>query len=554
MRRYGWGALAVVLVAGCVGPRTSLPEIARAPWREVETEHVRVWTDLGEDAAKRTAVELERLRRAVLLIWGPDVNPPEKIHTIVLASHAEFGAFGAERYGGAFAGTPVGAFLFLAAEGGYLLGDAPGSEQTAKHELAHAALYRVLKRQPRWVAEGLASYLQTTHLLADGNVVIGRADEPSLRFVQGTGRVSLAALQAWRTDGALREAELAAYYASSWAWVHFLFNAYPDRFVDYLQRLQTTEDESRAWALAFGGISSEQLERELSVHLPHGRGVLITVPFPGVNEASQVRPLSESNVQVAFALLHLSVPGRDRDARVAEAKGAASEAIRLDPKNLLARRLYASLTGERLPVSETDGTAEVASTDCPTDIERESGLEQALPLRAGDWVPVATADVFGPLPNDARAAVEDHRIGVTLAAGKTALVARSHRGGVRAAVLHELADGACVVNTWATELPGAELVGITPWTAKGGKHAVFLLQLRVAAERQAPAFRWVALGTDGRRLWPALSNGGALHFLAKSATLRPQSGKLYLDVVVKGPGGIVFALRDSGVFEQLGAR
>lgn len=557
-------AVALGLTAGCQTGRSAergapvdpTLAVAQAEWREAETEHVIVWTDLAEGAAKQMAHELEWFRRAMLLVWGPDVNPPEKMRVIVVRSQQELAAFGADRYRGAYSTTPLGPHLFLAAEGGYLLGDSAATESLTKHELAHAVMHRVLRHQPRWVAEGLANYLETIHVQADGNVIIGRADVQSLATVRGSGRIPLSTLLAWEDDTGLRESDLGAHYSTAWAWVHFLFNSYPDAFVAYLQLLQQGSAEE-AWAATLGGqVPADQLERELSIHLAQGRGVLVTVPFPGIKDAVALRPLSPSNVQVAVSLLHLAVPGRPKEARMGGAQAAAAKAVELDEKNASAQRLLGALTGSALATPRSgpgeEGTATVSTRECPADIVREDGLEQALSLRAGAWVPEITPSIFWSPPVEA--APPPHQVDATLTSGKVSLVSASQLHGATVAILRDVGEGACVVNTWSTLLPATQLRAVSHWVSKDRKLAVYLLHLRDAPKDKPATSRWVALTTDGTRVWPALGGGGGLHFLAKSAKLRPQSGKLYLDVIVKGPGGIVFALRENGRFEQLGAQ
>lgn len=67
---------------------------------------------------------------------------------------------------------------------GYVLEDSPDL-RLQTHELAHYLSNFVLLRQPRWLAEGLARYLETIHVKPSTNeVVLGRVSGWDLGYVK----------------------------------------------------------------------------------------------------------------------------------------------------------------------------------------------------------------------------------------------------------------------------------------------------------------------------------------------------------------------------------
>jgi hypothetical protein len=96
---------------------------------------------------------------------------------------------------------------------------------TQAHELAHYLSRFFLLRQPRWFAEGLASFLETVHLEEGGTkAVFGKPDGEALGYIQsggqGRGRPWLGLKELWRWDqpGNTPPQDLSPLYASSWLW------------------------------------------------------------------------------------------------------------------------------------------------------------------------------------------------------------------------------------------------------------------------------------------------------------------------------------------------
>lgn len=536
-----------LLALGCATFQPVTSDSLRAEtWLELTSAHLVVHTNVQRDVAERMVKQLERNRRALLLLWGPDVDPPGRLRVLVLKSRAQMEHFAEGTAAGLYSVDPTGPVLVLFADGGYLFGDGDGSEVTQVHELAHAVMFGVLEHQPRWLAEGLAVYLENVRVGADNTVALGKVNVRALTHVRAGGRVPLAVLRSW-SGFSLSPSDTADRYGSAWAWVHFLFNERPQPFLAYLEQLARGIPDEQAWRSVFTE-SDAQLEQALGVYLQSGHAGFTTLPLPPVPQEVTVAPLPAAAVHATLGQLYLSASGkRTREERLALAKPELEAALKLDPQQPIARTLLAAIDGRWAPGTGAHGTAEVSELPgCPDEIDPENAIEGAstpLPrtrvaeFGAGALMAHGEEPPIAPL-----SAITE------LTAGRVGLFATAGRQSARLVLLREDAPGACVITAWGTQLEDTEGLGdIQRWTSKDLRHAVFVLEVKREKET-----RFVTVATDGKRAWAPLRGGASAQLIARSAKLRPQSGKLYLDVTVKGPGATVFVFRpESGSFEPL---
>ena len=163
--------------SGCVAGRAECRLHGGVEWRALESEHFRIRTDASPEIARETAVRLERMRRAMLLAFGTDFDPPSRVDVVLLRSLAEYQEFTGEWSLGMLITSGTDSLMLLPVSDG----EAQVMPTTVAHELVHdLSRYRLL-RQPRWVAEGLAGDLENAELSEDGRfaylgkVQIGRA-------------------------------------------------------------------------------------------------------------------------------------------------------------------------------------------------------------------------------------------------------------------------------------------------------------------------------------------------------------------------------------------
>jgi tetratricopeptide (TPR) repeat protein len=330
--------------AGCVKrPVATCPDKGGQQWREVNSPHFRISTNLGLRVARFTALELEQLRAALLLAWGGQVDPPGQVEVIVVRSNAELEEF--------TLGTPLEAFLdssgrsplmVMAGEGEFML-QQPEALQVQAHELAHHITRYVMVRQPRWLTEGLATWLQTVQFSSlRRKASFGELHPGFAQYVRSHRPLSLERLWAWEKYPYLSPAEILPYYASSWLWVAYLRERHPQRFRDFMDRLARAEEPRRAWEEAFQGVTG--LEEDLRKYEPQ-RGKQLTVELPFIKPDFEVRPLDCAEIHTLRARLFLRSPGpRSLRERLRLGRQELEEALKEDPTNVSAVLLQASFT------------------------------------------------------------------------------------------------------------------------------------------------------------------------------------------------------------------
>ncbi|WP_240359197.1 DUF1570 domain-containing protein [Pyxidicoccus trucidator] len=336
--------LSLVAATGCAGTRALCPQEGGRPWSEVQSTHFRIQTNLSPEAATTTALELEKHRRALLLSWGADFDPPGTVEVILLRNLNELSEF-TQGHAAGFAGTTERGPLLVMGGNGYVLEDSPDL-RLQTHELAHYLSNFVLLRQPRWVAEGLAQYLETIHIKPSTNeVVLGRVNGWNLGYVKAHGWLDIDELWAWDQRGLLSQSEQQRHYASSWLWVHYLYNVHTERMEDFQTRLANAEDPKKAWEASFRGV--QDLAGELRTYVTSGRGSVFTLPLPPVPTKVDVRPMEAADVHAVRAMLYLRAPGElKREQRLEHAKREVAQGLKEGPNNVNATILATQLDKE----------------------------------------------------------------------------------------------------------------------------------------------------------------------------------------------------------------
>ncbi|MFY2560686.1 DUF1570 domain-containing protein [Corallococcus terminator] len=334
-------SLVLVLSTGCAGSRALCPREGGRPWSEVQSEHFRIQTNLTPQSATATALELEKLRRALLLAWGTDFNPPGTVDVILLRNANELKEFIEGNYVGFVAPTQQGTLLVMSGEG-YLLDDGP-EQELQTHELAHELSRHVLLRQSRWLAEGLAQYLQTTHVkVSTQEAVLGRANKNSLAYVRQHGWLDVDELWAWDQKESMSAAETQQHYASAWVWVHYLINMHTERFDELQTRLARAEDPRSAWDIAFK--DAGDLRGDLRTFVWSGRSAILTLPLPPVPRDVTVRELDSADVHALRGRMHLhGIGARPQEERIQKARAEVEQGLKEDPVSVSVAVLAAQL-------------------------------------------------------------------------------------------------------------------------------------------------------------------------------------------------------------------
>ncbi len=343
------GVLLAVLFfgVGCAGLRTraTCPAEGGMPWREVKSAHFRVQTNLDAEAATQTALELEKFRRALLLAWDSEFDPPGEVEAIVLRNAGELEEFADSRIA-AFAGVTESGPLLVMSGHGYLVSEASGDQRIQAHELAHYLSWYVLLRQPRWLSEGLATYLETIHFKGgSAEVVLGRPHRWNLGYVREHGWLTLEELWGWKQIDTFSQAQMQQHYASAWLWVHYLMNEHAERFADFQGRLARAEEPRQAFEAAFRGV--QDLAGGLRTYVDTGRYAVLTIPLPEVSSKVELRDLDGAEIHAIRARLRLMTPGTaTAEQRKQQATQELAQALREDPMNVSAAELHSELAAE----------------------------------------------------------------------------------------------------------------------------------------------------------------------------------------------------------------
>jgi hypothetical protein len=173
-------ALVVVVAASSCGPKLPpLPSAGGPPWLELTSAHFQFFTDAPENEARTVVQEMEHVRSVIYGAVFPDAQADGHTVVIAMAGVRESSMFTPPDHS-AFAvpprGSPIGwplMVLPIDERRTYEQRD-DGLSENATHELAHALSYNAIHDQPRWFAEGLATYLQTIKIEPTGEVEVGR--------------------------------------------------------------------------------------------------------------------------------------------------------------------------------------------------------------------------------------------------------------------------------------------------------------------------------------------------------------------------------------------
>ncbi|WP_248357204.1 hypothetical protein [Anaeromyxobacter oryzae] len=239
-------AVLAALLAACAAPSAfRCPAQGGPPWRELSTDHLVLRTDLPAREASALAGRLERMRVAVGAALFEGAPPaPGQVEVIAFRTAEEYRPFapeGAAGYYLRYAGGPPRIVLSGALQ--------PWQRALLAHELTHHFLASVFHRQPRWLAEGLAVYMESLGDDAPGSAAVTVGAPPPARLDRARTRpVPVRELLAWDGGPGLRPA--LDYYAASWVLVHWLAHRRPAAFAELQRRLAAGAEPAAAWRAA----------------------------------------------------------------------------------------------------------------------------------------------------------------------------------------------------------------------------------------------------------------------------------------------------------------
>ena len=358
----------------------ALPASAQTDaWLEVTTPHFSVISNAGEKDARHTALQFERMRSVFARVF-PESNIDTATPIIVLAiqDKRNMEAIEPATYLGKGQVNLLGLFLH-APEKNYVLVlvNAPGQYPYAAiyHEYAHFVQSRTNDWMPLWLTEGWAEFYQTAEIL-DSEVLLGKLDAGTWQFLQSNRLLPIPTLLAVDTHSPYyhEEDKGSMFYSESWALTHYIkirdYREGTHRLQDYLDLVHKNVESVAAATQAFGDL--DQLQMDLQKYIMNEDFELLRVAgATDVDDSSfAVQSLSQTEVDTVRAdvmaynqrdsdarallqsVLHddpANVSAREtlgfiafRDRNFDEARKWFEQALKLDPRNLLANYYFAA--------------------------------------------------------------------------------------------------------------------------------------------------------------------------------------------------------------------
>lgn len=337
-------------------------------WMELITPHFRLRTNVYEPVARETISYLEQTRAAMLAVaWDATKGPPGRTDVILFARKSQLA-----RYARSISIGETQSERGYARRIVYAQEDHVGMPSIAAHEMAHDLSSWYMPLQPRWLAEGLATFLETVRIDANSkHAIIGGV--PSERFPSllrsRTDTASLLSV----SDDAYAPGKFQDFYAQSWLLLHYFIFEQASAFANFQRSVGNLDD----WRIAYDGIFEStvepgpRLDALLQKHLAdRANWSLFTLEMLVDSVQPSVRALGQGEVHGLAARLF----GR-RDPEQAQAEVA--RALELDPSNLDALEVGFYLT--------RDANAEQARSVAARALAShpESSMAWAMAVEAG---------------------------------------------------------------------------------------------------------------------------------------------------------------------------
>ena len=242
-------------------------------WIEVKTANFTFFSNAGKGATKRFAVDLEELRAALAELTDYQLQGPVPTSIYVFRNDRSFTPYKNLYKGepaavsGYFVGRRYGNFIAVD-------GSARDSSAIVFHEYVHWVVATNDWRLPLWFEEGLAEFYQSFQVVGD-TVYLGLPVPQHLAYLHGSTPIPLTELLNVTRESPLynEEQRKGAFYAQSWALVHYLLLGDTTRRQElgrYLEMLHQGKPESVAFDDAFG-TDHETLAGELRMYLKRDR-------------------------------------------------------------------------------------------------------------------------------------------------------------------------------------------------------------------------------------------------------------------------------------------
>lgn len=338
----------LLFTTACAGPRwAACPAEGGDPWVQVESRHYVLDTDLSARAAARAIEYLELTRAALLAAGWPGANidseRTEAVAVYALADSGQFRALFPRFEDGVYVRSTASTMVVL--YGSPQTWDrrfaltAEGKRSMLRQQIAHDLSSSHLVRQPRWLIEGLAHFVETVQLSPDGHsATVGAPHQEAVATLRSFGSLPVGQTFDWgKRSSELGKGELPALSATSWLLVHWLFEQNANAFAQLQLRLARGEDPDQAFATAFPGLDAAKLEKALLSYLKRGAYRELTVEVPPVDTKAVTRRMTDADAHAARAGLSLIAAQMVQDGakeRLALGMTEVKAALAKDPTNV----------------------------------------------------------------------------------------------------------------------------------------------------------------------------------------------------------------------------
>lgn len=328
-------SLTVFVGASCAAPR-GCPKHGGDAWREVNTPHFSVKTNLGKQDAHSHARTLEssyRLLQFWISRWLP-VNRSEHDPIDVIHFATPDGLHDYARRTNGFVSNRAGAILMVTAK----KWRRSETLQLLQHELTHRFMSDYLGILPTWVAEGVAEFFSTV-TLQNGKSVAGKLNwRASLYwFNDNFETASIKKLRQSSNQTFHSNKRGSSNYFAAWRAVHYFATSSAKLqrgFSNYVHLLSERVPEQEAWEQSFGA-SEETHDRQVRIHQGMRRVPLLVLARPSLPKTTvSSRVLSEGETHRLFAKMWLHTPyspGTTSAGRMAKIAQEVNLAIEHEP-------------------------------------------------------------------------------------------------------------------------------------------------------------------------------------------------------------------------------
>lgn len=342
----------------------------RDRWIKLEADRFDIYSNASASQTVDVATELLRMRDAIGQLTKMTVRAPLRTKVYLFTSERSFAPYRDAAF--QQKNAAVGGAFFSSANDNIIMIQADSGEQSLEivfHELTHYLVANTTRGLPLWFNEGLAEYY-STFKSSGKNVSIGKPVREHVLWLRANPLIPLRELFATtQTSRAYNERQrLGAFYAQSWALVHYLLRGTPEQRAQlsaFLSALDADKPLDQAFSTAFK-MSYDDLERDLKTYVRHFAFEYMTyaVTSPSEQKLGKPEPLPREEVLTELGNL-LAVTNR---ANAADAQRFYDAALQVNPKLPAAHAGLARLHDEAGRTAEAAGAYERAvqlGTDDP---------------------------------------------------------------------------------------------------------------------------------------------------------------------------------------------